>query len=119
VSALQGDDGLATQRYRGRRGQIRSTDFTVRSQWQLIAWYDDEKKRMAAMALNFPNESRSYDSRKQCVRFWAHDASFEVPFFVNADALCHIDPNATSDESGLLNVFDLNLECIRAAAGGA
>jgi hypothetical protein len=71
------------------------------------------------MALNFPNQSRSYDARTQCVRFWAHDASFEVPFFVRADALCHIDPNATSDEPGLLNAFDLNRERICAAAGRA
>jgi hypothetical protein len=71
------------------------------------------------MALNFPNQSRSYDSAKHCVRFWAHDASFEVPFFVDADALCHIDPNATIDESGLLNAFDLNQERIQAAAGRA
>jgi hypothetical protein len=71
------------------------------------------------MALSFPNQSRSYDSRKRCVRFWAHDASFEVPFFVDADALCHIDPDATSDEPGLLSAFDLNQERIRAAAGRA
>lgn len=74
---------------------------------------------MTAMALNFLNPSRSYDAKKHCVRFWAHDASFEVPFFVNADALRHIDPNATSDESGLLNAFDLNQDRIRAAAGRA
>ena len=71
------------------------------------------------MALSFPNQSRSYDARNHCVRFWAHDASFEVPFFVNADALCHIDPSATSDESGLLTAFDLNGARIRAAAGRA
>jgi hypothetical protein len=69
------------------------------------------------MALSFPNQSRSYDSRKQCVRFWAHDASFEIPFFVEAGALSRIDPNATSDEHGLLNVFDLNRDRICAAAG--
>jgi hypothetical protein len=71
------------------------------------------------MALNFPNQSRSYDSKKHCIRFWGHDASFEVPFFVDADALRHIDPHTTSDESGLLNAFDLNQERIRAAAGRA
>jgi hypothetical protein len=72
---------------------------------------------MTAMALNFPNESRSYDSRKQCVRFWAHDASFEIPFFVNADALCRIDPKTDGGESSLLSAFDHNLDRIRAAAG--
>jgi hypothetical protein len=71
------------------------------------------------MALNFPNQSRSYDSRRHCVRFWAHDASFEVPFFVEADALRHMDPDATGDEPGLLNAFDLNRDRICAAAGRA
>jgi len=69
------------------------------------------------MALNFPNQSRSYDPKKHCVRFWAHDASFEVPFFVEADALRRIDPDATADEPGLLNTFDLNRDRICAAAG--
>ncbi|MGH6803017.1 MAG: DUF1488 domain-containing protein [Methyloceanibacter sp.] len=59
------------------------------------------------MALRFPNQSRSYDARQHCVRFWAYDESLEIPFFVEADALCHIDPKATRDESGLLHVFDL------------
>jgi len=47
---------------------------------------------MARMPLSFPNESRSYDARQRCVRFWAYDESLEIPFFVEADALCRIDP---------------------------
>jgi hypothetical protein len=58
------------------------------------------------MALSFPNESRSYDARQRCVRFWAYDGALEVSFFVEADALCRIDPTATGDERGLLNAFD-------------
>jgi hypothetical protein len=58
------------------------------------------------MALSFPNESRSYDARQRCVRFWAYDESLEIPFFVEADALCHMDPKVTQDEPGLLNAFD-------------
>lgn len=58
------------------------------------------------MPLSFPNESRSYDARQRCVRFWAYDDSLEIPFFVEADALRRIDPQATLDEPGLLNVFD-------------
>ena len=68
------------------------------------------------MALSFPNPSRSYDSRQRCVRFWAHDASLEIPFFVEADALCGIEPTATPDESGLLKAFDLNRARICTAA---
>ena len=71
------------------------------------------------MALNFLNPSRSYDANKHCVRFWAHDASFEIPFFVEAGALCRIDPNAAPDERGLLSVFDLNRNRIFAAADRA
>jgi len=71
------------------------------------------------MSLAFPNRSRSYDSRKQCIRFWGHDASFEIPFFVEVGALCRIDPEAMSDEPGLLSVFDLNRDRICAAAGRA
>lgn len=58
------------------------------------------------MPLSFPNQSRSYDARQGCVRFWAYDESLEIPFFVEASALCHIDPKATRDEPGLLSVFD-------------
>jgi hypothetical protein len=68
------------------------------------------------MALSFPNQSRSYDPRQNRVRFWAHDASLEIPFFVEADALCHIAPKATRDETGMLNAFDLNRDRICAAA---
>jgi hypothetical protein len=68
------------------------------------------------MPLNFPNQSRSYDSRKLCIRFWAHDASLEIPFFVEVDALRRMDPEATADEPGLLKVFDCNRERIFVAA---
>jgi hypothetical protein len=71
------------------------------------------------MALSFPNACRSYDSRALCVRFWAHDRSFEVPFFVEATALCHMDPTTSPDESGLLGCFDRHRDRICAAAGRA
>lgn len=69
------------------------------------------------MALNFPNQSRSFDARQLCVRFWAYDASLEIPFFIEADALCRIDPQATRDEPGLLNAFDRHRDRILQAAG--
>jgi hypothetical protein len=68
------------------------------------------------MGLSFPNESRSYDARQNCVRFWAYDESLEIPFFVEASALCGMDPKTTSDELGLLNAFDLHRTRIFAAA---
>ena len=72
---------------------------------------------VARMPLNFPNQSRSYDARQRCVRFWAYDEALEIPFFVEAEALCHIDPKATKDELGLLNAFDLHRGRICKAAG--
>ena len=39
------------------------------------------------MALNFPNPSRSFDESRKGVRFVGHDGVFEVPFFIEADAL--------------------------------
>ena len=68
------------------------------------------------MALNFPNPSRSYDRTKHCVRFWAYDESLEIPFFVEEDALCSIDPKAVRTEAGLLNAFDLHRNRILEAA---
>jgi Protein of unknown function (DUF1488) len=50
------------------------------------------------------------------VRFWAYDEALEIPFFVEASALCHVDPNATRDEPGLLNAFDLHRSRILRAA---
>ena len=68
------------------------------------------------MSLSFPNESRSYDARQRCVRFWAYDESLEIPFFVEADALSRIDPKVTMDEPGLLNALDSHRDRIFEAA---
>jgi hypothetical protein len=71
---------------------------------------------MTRTPLSFPNQSRSYDARQHWVRFWAYDQALEIPFFVEADALCHIDPKATKDEAGLLNAFDHHRSRILKAA---
>jgi len=68
------------------------------------------------MAINFPNESRSYDPRHHCVRFWGHDDSREVTFQVEEDALTRLDGAAARTENGFLSVFDGNRERIVAAA---
>lgn len=68
------------------------------------------------MSLNFPNLSRSFDPRHGRVRFWAHDQALEIPFFVEAAALCHIEPQAARDEAGLLDAFDRHRARICAAA---
>lgn len=68
------------------------------------------------MTLSFPNQSRSYDSRQHCVRFWAYDHTLEIPFFIEANALCHIDPKTAEDGPGLLSTFDLHRTKILKAA---
>jgi hypothetical protein len=68
------------------------------------------------MTLSFPNQSRSYDATRRVVRFWGHDNAFEAPFFVNEDALKHIQPDVRSNEAALLRAFDLNRDLIYAAA---
>jgi hypothetical protein len=54
------------------------------------------------MTLTFLNRSRSYDKARQRVRFMGHDGVFEVPFFVETDAL----PTATAGEAEYLAAFD-------------
>ncbi|WP_163269300.1 DUF1488 domain-containing protein [Chelativorans alearense] len=54
------------------------------------------------MTLTFPNRSRSYDKAGQRVRFIGHDGMFEVPFFVETDAL----PTAATGEAHYLAAFD-------------
>ncbi|WP_192244644.1 DUF1488 family protein [Mesorhizobium silamurunense] len=39
------------------------------------------------MPLEFPNPSRSFDEARNAVRFIGHDGMFEVPFFIEGDAL--------------------------------
>jgi Protein of unknown function (DUF1488) len=68
------------------------------------------------MAIKFPNESRSYDSRQHGVRFWGHDDACEVSFLVEEDALSQIDRTAPQTEHGFLLAFDGNRERIMAAA---
>lgn len=67
------------------------------------------------MALNFPNESRSYDATRHAVRFWGYDGATEVSFFVTADALRALHAT-TAEEPALLNAFDAHCGEIRTAA---
>jgi hypothetical protein len=51
------------------------------------------------MALSFPSPTRSYDSKRRCVRFWGYDGTFEVSFLVEQRAFSRINPGAALDES--------------------
>ena len=68
------------------------------------------------MAINFPNPSRTYDTRRNAVHFWGHDQSMETSFYISADALHQLMPDAGHDETALLAVFDRNCPRIREAA---
>ena len=66
--------------------------------------------------LNFPNASRSYNSGRQCIRFWGHDGALEISFFMDEAALVQIAMGTPSGETALLESFDLNRERILVAA---
>jgi hypothetical protein len=68
------------------------------------------------MTLNFPNGSRSYDARRNLVRFWGHDRAMEVAFLVEVDAFCTLSPRATDAEAVCLEAFDGARERIHASA---
>jgi hypothetical protein len=69
------------------------------------------------MALRFPNSCRFYDATRRAVRFWGSDSAMEISFFVDEDALKHMDPMVRIGEAaGLLAVFDLNRDLIHATA---
>lgn len=58
-----------------------------------------------ALTLEFPNRSRSFDEVRSAVRFMGHDGMFEVPFFVEAEALATRGKGSPS-ESECLSAFD-------------
>jgi hypothetical protein len=71
------------------------------------------------MGLSFPNASRSYDRVRRCVSFWGHEATFEIAFHMDEDALQRISPDTKQDEASLLHVFDANRVQIERVAGKA
>ena len=71
------------------------------------------------MTLQFPNISRSFDTTRGCVRFAGYDHKREVAFFVEADAVRHVDGGLLPDADALLSAFDRNRDRICTAAGKA
>lgn len=68
------------------------------------------------MTLDFPNASRSYDARRNLVRFWGYDTAIEISFFVEAGAFCKLDPETDGMEAACLAAFDDARERVHAAA---
>ncbi len=60
------------------------------------------------MSLGFPNRIRSYDARNKRVRFWGHDRTMEIAFFLDEDALFLMSPGMPSGEAAILRAFDSN-----------
>ncbi|MCG6115765.1 MAG: DUF1488 domain-containing protein [Mesorhizobium sp.] len=58
------------------------------------------------MTLQFPNPSRSFDERRNAVRFTGHDGMLEVPFLVEASVLARAGNSVLSSENELLAAFD-------------
>jgi hypothetical protein len=69
------------------------------------------------MALEFPNNSRSYDSTRQVVRFWGYYGVFEIAFLIESKVLCAIAPGMKKNETEILSCFDTNWLKIVQAAG--
>jgi Protein of unknown function (DUF1488) len=68
------------------------------------------------MAIDFPNQSRSYDPRHHGIRFWGHDDALEVSFLVEEDAIAQIDRTTLATEADFLSAFDSHRDRIIAAA---
>jgi hypothetical protein len=62
--------------------------------------------------IKFPNHSRSYNRTRRAVQFWGYDSAIEVSFFINEDALTHLEPEADLNEAGFLAAFDAHRSSI-------
>ncbi len=68
------------------------------------------------MSLNFPNVSRSFEAKRNRVRFWGYDSALEITFFVDSGLLARLCPDCGGGEAGLLKAFDTMIERIHDAA---
>lgn len=68
------------------------------------------------MTLNFPNESRSFEAKRNRVRFWGYDHAVEITFFMEGRALLKLCPGVDPAEGGFLEAFDSMLERIHEIA---
>lgn len=71
------------------------------------------------MALNFPNPVRSFDAGRSCISFWGSDASLEIAFQIDIDALRKLGAADGAGEAQLLAIFDSHRDVILHAAGTA
>lgn len=69
-----------------------------------------------AMAVEFPNHSRSYDESRQRIRFSGYDGTREIHMFIEEAAVWLLDAGKRSAGAGLLAAFDHHRERICKAA---
>ena len=75
--------------------------------------------RKEVSVMRFPNQSRSFDSAKNRVRFWGYDSAIEISFFVEVAALQKLSPDmpdSEAAEAGILQAFDAARDRIEAVA---
>lgn len=68
------------------------------------------------MTLNFPNGCRSYDERRNLVRFWGYDSALEIAFFLDVSVLFELSRHTKKTEAGYLEAFDSARDQIHEAA---
>ena len=68
------------------------------------------------MTVSFPNGSRSYDARRNLIRFWGYDSPLDVSFFVEVSALHKLNSRTRHTEAGCLEAFDAARDRIHEAA---
>ena len=71
------------------------------------------------MALNFPNPVRSFDAGRSCISFWGSDASMEIAFQIDIDALRKLGAATGDGEAQMLATFDSHRDAILRAAASA
>lgn len=64
------------------------------------------------MALNFPNPVRSFDPGRDCVSFWGSDASLEITFQIEIEALRKLGAGTGDSEAHMLATFDSHRDAI-------
>ncbi|MEQ9574281.1 MAG: DUF1488 family protein, partial [Rhodospirillales bacterium] len=64
------------------------------------------------MNLNFPNASRSFEAKRNRVRFWGYDSALEITFFVESSLLMKLCPDCGQGEAGVPKAFDAMIERI-------
>jgi hypothetical protein len=69
------------------------------------------------MGIRFPNEARSFDDKKSCVRFTGYDGMFEIKFYLATEVLSCEKSGRNANESDYLASFDaLRPRILKAAA---